>query len=108
MLASPLYIQEREREWQVLTHAEFITLIENIRRRAHHSFGQVRGNLHRSSHKHRASFRHKKRFRERQQVQELLELRAHQAAPGEQEALSRRSEAEFRTRILSGTRCGAL
>ena len=48
MLDSLLHIQERER--QVPTHPEFITLIEKIRRRAHHSFGQVRGNLHRSSH----------------------------------------------------------
>ena len=48
MRASPLYIQDGER--QVLTHLQFITLTEKIRRRAHHSFGQVRRNLQRSSH----------------------------------------------------------
>ena len=48
MLASTLYIQERER--QVQTDPDFFTLIEKIRRRAHPSFSQVRGNLHRSSH----------------------------------------------------------
>ena len=53
-------------ERQVLTHAKFITLNENILRRAHHSFCQVQGSLHLSFHskkvKHRALFRDKEKF----------------------------------------------
>ena len=93
-----------ERERHVLTHPEFITLIEKIRRRAHHAFGQVREPAPEFSHKKKSSTKlHpiQGEFLEKiTKFKSSLELPAHQAARGEQEALSRLSEAEFRSRIL--------
>ena len=87
------------------THHEFITLTDKIPCKVHHFSDRVRGNLHWSSHTKESqaeSFIPTQRefFGERQQVQGLLEIRANQAARGEQGALSKLSEAEYHTRIL--------
>ena len=104
MLASLLYIQERERE----ASADLFRVYHSNRENSASSSSFFRS----SAGKLAPKFSHKRKsstelhsdtrgiFGEHQQVQELLELRAHEAAREEQEALSRLSEAQFRTKIL--------
>ena len=88
------------------THHDLITLTEKIPCQVHHSSDRARGNLHRSSHTQESQAKSfiptqgEGVFGEHQQVQELLEIRCNQAARGEQEALSRLSEAEYHAGVL--------
>ena len=93
------------RERQVQTHHEFITQTENIPCQVHHFSGIVQGNLRKKFSHKRKSIRESdadtgRVFGEHQEVQELLEIRANRAARGEQEALSKLSEAEYHTRFI--------
>ena len=102
LLASPLYTQEREASADPsrIYHSNGENSVSSSSFFRQNVGNPARGCSHKKKSGTELHSDTRRVFGEREQLQGLLELRANPAARGQQEAVSRLSEAEFRTRIL--------